>query len=150
MLSLFRISAFLYQMHIPVVPRIIQILNRVVFAVALPPSVTMGKRVIFAYQGLGTVVHARAVIGSNVYIGPHVTIGGRSKHHNVPIVQDNVFIGAGALVLGPITIGVGATIAAGAVVIRDVPPGKTVAGNPAKEIRLSAESTAVSAAVLEP
>lgn len=115
-------------------PSFIYGINRIVFSVVLPPSVQMGQRVTLAYQGLGTVIHARAVIGSDVYIGPQTIIGGRSGEHAVPIIGNGVFVGAGARVLGPVTIGDGATIAAGSVVIQDVLPGQTVAGVPARPI----------------
>jgi serine O-acetyltransferase len=101
---------------------------------------------VFAYQGLGTVVHARAVIGAGVYIGPQVIIGGRSGEERVPLVRDKAFIGAGARVLGPSVVGEGATVAAGAVVIHDVASGTTVAGNPAREIRSTRREKAAIAA----
>ena len=63
-------------------------------------------------------------------IGPQVTIGGRSDLWDVPIIEDDVYIGTGAKVLGPITVGRGATIGANAVVIHDVPAGASVAGVP--------------------
>ena len=134
MLKLFRFYARLQAWGIPVVPRLLYMLNRILFSVVLPPTVVMGRNVTLAYQGLSTVVHARARIGSNVYIGPCVVIGGRGGEHGVPVIENNVFIGAGARVLGPVTVGERAVVAAGAVVIRSVDAGTTVAGVPAKMI----------------
>ncbi|MDD4927452.1 MAG: DapH/DapD/GlmU-related protein [Methylotenera sp.] len=137
MIKFFRIYAWLNTWHIPVLPRLLYALNRIVFSVVLPPTVQVGKNVTFAYQGLATVVHARTRIGANVYIGPNVIIGGRSGHNEVPVIGDDVFIGAGARILGPITIGTGATVGAGSVVLHHVSNGCTVVGSPAREIASS-------------
>lgn len=112
-------------------PRLLYILNRVLFSIALPPSVTVGRNVLFGYSGLGIVVHANCVIGNNVKISQNVTIGGRSGHVAVPVIEDDVEIGAGACVLGPIRIGRGARIGANAVVLSDIPPGAVAVGVPA-------------------
>lgn len=132
---LFRFYSKLHQLGIPFLPRVLYMVNRIVFSVVLPPSAVIGKNVTLAYQGLGTVVHARAVIGSHVYIGPGVVIGGRGGEYVVPTIGQYVFIGAGAKILGPVTVGDGATVAAGAVVIHDVAAGTTVAGVPAAVIQ---------------
>ena len=92
------------------------------------------------YSGLGSVIHQRAVIGDNVMIGSHATIGGRSHFEDVPVIDDDVFIGAGACVLGPVRVGRGAVIGANAVVIEDVPARSVVAGVPAKVIRTDVDS----------
>lgn len=102
------------------------------FAVVVPPGTRIGHGVTLSYQGLGTVIHARAIIGDDVYIGPGVTIGGRSGLIEVPVIESNVYIGAGARILGPVRVGRGATVGANSVVIHDVPPYSVVAGIPAK------------------
>lgn len=84
MLKIYRLSAFLRRHGIPILPRLLYIFNRCIFSVVLPPTVRLGPKVTFAYQGLATVVHARAVIGANCYIGPNVIIGGRSGEYLVP------------------------------------------------------------------
>jgi len=91
---------------------------------------------VLGYSGLGTVLHARAVIGARVVIGSCVTVGGRSGHFDVPVIEDDVEIGSGAKILGPIRVGRGAIIGANAVVIRDVPAHAVVAGIPAKVLRI--------------
>lgn len=131
MLLIFRLASLLYRNRVPVIPRVLYALNRVIFAIALPPSVQVGRNVLFGYSGLGIVVHARCVIGNNVKIGQNVTIGGRSGHKAVPVIEDDVEIGAGACVLGPITIGRGAKVGANAVVLIDVPAGAIAVGVPA-------------------
>jgi len=135
MIQLYRLYAWLHRLGIPLLPRFLYMVNRIAFSVALPPTVKVGARTTFAYQGLGVVVHARSVIGDDVYIGPQVIIGGRSGEPAVPVIEDGAFLGAGARILGPITIGKGASVAAGAVVIADVPAGATAAGVPARIIK---------------
>lgn len=132
MIYLYRISHWLFAHRIPILPRLFYALNRMVFAIALPPSVKVGKDVLFGYSGLGIVVHARTVIGDRVKIGQNVTIGGRSGLYEVPVLEDDVEVGAGACVLGPIRIGRGAKIGANAVVLMDVPAGGRAVGVPAK------------------
>ena len=73
-------------------------------------------------------------------ISPCVTIGGRSGISGVPIIEDEVFIGAGAKILGDVTIGKGATIGANAVVLQSVPAGAVVAGVPARVIRVDTDA----------
>ena len=86
---------------------------------------------------VGTVIMAHS-IGRNVSVIAAVTVGMRNEWA-FPDLGDNVFIGAGARVLGQISIGAGAVIGANAVVINDVPAGTTVVGIPAKAIKLSSE-----------
>ncbi|MFC4706371.1 serine O-acetyltransferase [Paraburkholderia caffeinitolerans] len=121
MIYIYRVSRLFYIIHIPFLPWIFKVINRILFSVSIPPSVKVGKNVIFGYQGLGIVVHRHAVIGDNVVISPNVVIGGRSGKAGAPFIEDNVLIGAGASVLGPIRIGRGAKIGANAVVLADVP-----------------------------
>ncbi|HEX8603090.1 MAG TPA: serine acetyltransferase [Pseudoduganella sp.] len=131
MIKIFRLAAWLHQHHVPLLPRLLYGLNRVLFAVVLPPSVSVGKNVLFAYSGLGTVVHARVRIGDNVKISQNVTIGGRSGLYEVPVIEEGAEIGTGACVLGPVVIGRNARIGAGAVVLHNVPEGAVATGIPA-------------------
>ncbi|MEL0609336.1 serine O-acetyltransferase [Vibrio echinoideorum] len=110
-------------------------LQFVLFNSAVPHSVSIGKGSRFAYGGIGCVIHARAKIGSNCVIGQGITIGGRSKHESVPTIEDNVFIGAGARILGPITVGSGSIIAPNSVVIDNVSPRSIYGGVPARELK---------------
>lgn len=138
MMRLFRLYAWLYRCKVPVLPRLLYMMNRILFSVVLPPSVKVGKGTEFAYQGLAVVVHARAVIGNDVYVGPQVIIGGRGNAQQVPVIHDKATLGAACRILGPVTIGAGATVAAGAVVLADVLPGQTVGGIPARPLRAAA------------
>jgi serine O-acetyltransferase len=124
-------------------PGLLKVLNRVVFGVLLPPSAVLGARVLLSYQGLGTVIHQRAVSGDDVTIGAGVTIGGRSGHREVPTIDRNAMIGTGAKVLGPVRIGEYASIGANAVVLSDVPAYGIAVGVPARVIRIQDPSEVV-------
>ncbi len=89
-------------------------------------------------HGTGLVVHPAAVIGSRCTLRQGVTIGDRLPRKGIPVLANNVNVGANALILGPISVGEGAVIGAGSVVIDDVAPKSVVAGNPARVIRCEA------------
>lgn len=107
---------------------------RVVYACDIMPGTKIGPNTVFPHAGLGVVIHPDAVIGDNCRIYQNVTIGGRGSA-GAPKIEDGVVIGAGALVLGDITVGEDAIIGAGSVVLADVPNGATVVGNPARVIK---------------
>lgn len=134
MQAIWRLSNRLHRWRIPVLSRLAYAINRIVFSAVVPPEVSLGKNVLLGYQGLGIIIHRRAVIGDNVLIGAHVTIGGRSKFRDVPVIENDVMIGTGARILGPVRIGCGARIGANAVVISDIPPGATAVGTPARVV----------------
>jgi len=136
-LFIHRLAHAMHRGGIPLLPRVLYGVNRILFGLVLPPSVQIGAGTLIGYQGLGVVIHARAVIGRNVSIGPGVTIGGRNDFLDVPRIGDGVQIGTGAKILGPVTIGDYAKIGANAVVLADVPAGATAVGVPA---RLSSRS----------
>lgn len=136
MLRLHRIAHWLWRHHVPVLPWLIKVFNRVVFAVVLPPSVPVGRGVIFSYHVLGTVVHKRAVNGDAAVIGTGVTIGGRSGHQQVPTIGPRAMLGSGCKVLGPVQVGRAASVGANAVVLEDVPDYAVVVGIPARVVRI--------------
>jgi CelD/BcsL family acetyltransferase involved in cellulose biosynthesis len=98
-------------------------------------STEIGEGTVFAYGGMGVVLHERCKIGKFVTVGHQVTIGGRSRRWGVPVIEDRCVIGAGAKVLGPISVGAESVIGANAVVLSDVPPRTVVAGTPARVVR---------------
>lgn len=108
---------------------------RSVYACDIMPQTVIGEHPHFAHQGIGVVINQDAVIGNNVKIGAHVVIGGRNGNPMVPHIGDNVEIGAGAILLGEITIGNNAIIGAGAVILKSVPENAVVVGNPGRIIR---------------
>lgn len=138
MMRIYRLARWLHLRRVPLLPWLLRALNRIVFGVVLPPSAQIGKDVLLSYQGLGIVIHRRAVIGDRVVVGTGVTIGGRSGHAQVPVIEDDVLIGTGAKVLGPVRIGRGASIGANAVVLDDVPPHGIAVGIPARVVRVGA------------
>ncbi|HEY4543081.1 MAG TPA: serine O-acetyltransferase EpsC [Tissierellaceae bacterium] len=104
--------------------------------IEIHPGATIGEN-LFIDHGMGVVIGETAEIGNNVTIYHGVTLGGiggdkGSKRH--PTIKDNVIIGTGAKILGPITIGENSKIGANAVVLKDVPPNSTAVGIPAKII----------------
>ncbi|WP_437731640.1 serine O-acetyltransferase [Sorangium sp. So ce1335] len=134
-IHLYNVAHWCHVRRIPVVPRLLYWLIFLLYNSSIPPSAEIGAGTRFGYGGMGVVVHARARIGRNVTIAQQVTIGGRSGHHEVPVVEDDVYLGAGAKILGPIRIGRGAVVGANAVVIKDVPAGATVGGVPARILK---------------
>lgn len=122
----------LQRARVPLLPRLLCAVNRIVFAAVVPPGAQLGRGVLLGYKGLGIVIHRRAVIGDRANIGAHVTIGGRGDYQGVPVIEDDVLIGTGAKILAPVRVGKGARIGANAVVLHDVPAGATAVGVPAR------------------
>src|SRR2546422_7841817 len=132
-----RIAHALDGAGVPLLPRSISMLSRALTGIEIHPSARIGEG-LFIDHGAGVVIGETAEIGHNVTLYQGVTLGGTGfatgKRH--PTVQDNVTIGSGAKLLGPITIGHGAKIGANSVVITDVPPNCTVVGNPGHPVRV--------------
>ena len=134
---IYRWANWCYRHRIPLLPFIFKSFNRIVFAVVLPPSATVGRNVLFSYEGLGTIIHRRAVIGDDAIIGPGVTLGGLSGSEGVPVIGNGATIGSGAKVIGAVRIGNYASIGANAVVLADVPDFAVAVGVPAKVVRIN-------------
>jgi serine O-acetyltransferase len=109
--------------------RLLSHLTRVATGIEIHPGATIGRRFIIDH-GMGVVIGETTEIGDDVMLYQGVTLGGtsleRTKRH--PTLEDGVIVGAGAKILGAVTIGAGAKIGAGAIVVRDVPPEATVVG----------------------
>jgi len=131
----YRLARWLYQKRIPFLPRIVSRFCVLLFHCYLPYTAKIGPGFQVGYNGIGVIVHSRAEIGENVFMGPFTIIGGRSQKFEVPRVGNDVYIAAGAKVLGDIQVGDGAVIGANAVVIHSVPPRAVAAGVPARIIR---------------
>ena len=139
-LAFYRVARWAYVHHIPVLPRIMHWLVFLTYNCVIPWTCDIGPGTRLGYGGMGVVIHSRARIGANCAIAQQVTVGGRSGSPGVPVIGDNVVIGAGAKVLGNITIGNGSVIGANAVVIHDVPPRCVAAGVPARIIKRDVSS----------
>ncbi|GAA1982760.1 hypothetical protein [Microbacterium pumilum] len=115
---------------------------RLLVGAELPPDIVCGPGLRLAHMGRGVIVNRRVRIGSNVTLYHRVTLGviGSDKG-NVPTLEDGVYVGTGATVIGRVLVGEGARIGAGAVVTKDVPAFATAVGVPATN-RLRAAPTA--------
>jgi serine O-acetyltransferase len=113
---------------------------RVVMGAEFPPSARIGPGLALPHAGRGVSIDPDARIGAHCMIFPFVTIG-RDGRSASPCVGDDVSMGTGARILGPVTVGSGAHVGANSVVIRDVPAGATAFGVPARILRQEATET---------
>jgi serine O-acetyltransferase len=132
-----RFAHAMQEAGLPLAPRVIAYLSRAVTGVEIHPAARIGGE-FFIDHGSGVVIGETAQIGERVTLYQGVTLGGtgfqRGKRH--PTLGDNVTVGSGAKLLGPIAVGDGAKIGANTVVIEDVPPGSTVIGNPGHPVKV--------------
>ena len=136
-LALHRVAHWLWEGQLTFVARLVNHFARFLTQIDIHPGATIGKR-FFLDHGF-SVIGESAVIGDDVTIYQHVTLGGTNPTTGVggkrhPTIHDVVVIGSGAQVLGPIEIGENAKIGANSVVTKDVAPGQTVVGIPAKPV----------------
>lgn len=132
---IYKVGNWCIRKKIPIIPKILNIIKRIIFpACDIPFSAKIGKNAVFPHRGIGVIIHSQAQIGDNAKIQTNVVIGG-SFNKGVPIIGNNVLIGAGASIIGGVNIGDDCIIGAGAVVLNDVPNGMVVGGVPAKIIK---------------
>lgn len=138
------IAQFFWRYELRALARFWANIGRIITGIEIHPAAVIGKN-LFIDHGTGVVIGQTAVIGDNCTIYQGVTLGGKGnggpgeKRH--PTIGDEVVIGAGAYVLGPIMVGKAARVGAGAVVTSDVEDGVTVVGNPAHPIKKRSENT---------
>ncbi|CUP59616.1 serine O-acetyltransferase EpsC [Clostridium baratii] len=134
-LIVYRIAHKLYNKKCFFLARLLSQLARFFTGIEIHPGAKIGKG-LFIDHGMGVVIGETAEVGDNVTIYHGVTLGGtgKDKGKRHPTVKDNVIIGAGAKVLGPITIGNNVKVGANSVVLKDVPDNATAVGIPAKII----------------
>ncbi len=133
---LHRIAHFFWQKRLFFIARFISHISRFLTGIEIHPGAKIGRRFVIDH-GMGVVIGETSEIGDDVTIYHGVTLGGttwrKGKRH--PTIKNNVVIGAGAKVLGNITIGENVRIGANSVVVKDVPPNSTVVGVPGKTVR---------------
>ncbi|MBP3930998.1 MAG: serine O-acetyltransferase [Peptostreptococcaceae bacterium] len=132
-LILHRLAHRLYKKKRFFISRLISQLNRALTGIEIHPGATIGKGILIDH-GMGVVIGETAEVGDRVTIYHGTTLGGTGKEKGKrhPTVGNDVIIGAGAKLLGPIVVGDNAKIGANAVVLKDVPEGATVVGIPGK------------------
>lgn len=132
-----RVCHALHEAGVPLLPRFLANVVRVLTGVEIHPAAKIGEA-LFIDHGAGVVIGETAEIGRNVTLYQGVTLGGTGfeggKRH--PTIGDDVVVGSGAKLLGPIVVGDRAKIGANSVVIHDVPPDSTVVGNPGHPVRI--------------
>jgi serine O-acetyltransferase len=132
-----RVAHALNDAEVPLAPLAISYMSRAVTGIEVHPNARIGNY-FFIDHGSGVVIGETAEIGDHVTLYQGVTLGGtgfqRGKRH--PTIGDNVTVGSGAKLLGPIEVGHGAKIGANTVVIEDVPANSTVVGNPGHPVRV--------------
>ena len=131
----YRISHYLYINKLFFLARLISQISRFFTGIEIHPGAKIGRGLVIDH-GMGVVIGETAEIGDNVLLYHGVTLGGteKNKRKRHPTVGNNVVIGAGAKVLGPIYIGSNSKIGANSVVLNNVPEGATAVGIPAKNI----------------
>ena len=135
-LFMHRISHFLWNHSLKLLARMNSTLARFLTGIEIHPGAQIGRRV-FIDHGMGVVVGETTIVGDDVLIYQGVVLGGtttqKTKRH--PTIEKGVIIGAGAKVMGNITIGEYSKIGTGAVVLKDVPPESTCVGIPGRIVR---------------
>lgn len=138
----YNLAVKLKRNKVPVLPKVMIWMNRVLFSCDVQINMNIDKSVKFPHNALGVVINNNAEIGRNTKILQNVTIGGNmdkikvidGKEVMTPIIGENVLIGAGSQILGPVKIGNNAKIGAGSIVMIDIPEDSIALGIPAKII----------------
>ncbi len=137
------ISHPMYKIGIPFIPRFISQLMRLATGIEIHPGAEIGRG-LFIDHGIGIVIGETATIGKNCIIFHNVTLGGTGKHKGKrhPSLGDNVLVGTGAIILGPLNIGNNVKIGANTFIInKNVPDNCTVAGDPGIIVKLNGKKT---------
>lgn len=147
---LHRLAHALHRRQVPFLPRLISQLSRFLTGIEIHPGARIGRG-FFIDHGMGVVIGETAEIGDWVMLYQDVTLGGTGKQKGKrhPTLHDHVVVGVGAIVLGDITIGEGARVGGGAVVVKDVPPHATAVGVPARVVATRDPRTGVTRRVEE-
>ncbi len=147
----YRLTHALWKAGLPVLPRVLSHLGRFLTGIEIHPGAQLGPG-LFIDHGMGVVIGETAEVGRNVTLYQGVTLGAQTLHSGKrhPTLCDNVVVGAGAKILGPVTVGKDSVIGAGAVVLTDVPSHATVVGVPGHVVAMRDPRTGESARVVQP
>lgn len=142
-IGIYRLSNFLWSLKLQFFAKVISYLGRLITGIEIHPGSKIGAR-FFIDHGMGVVIGETTEIGFNVTIYQGVTLGGissnKGKRH--PTIANNVIVGAGSKILGPLNIGTNTKIGANSVVIDNIPEGSTVVGIPGKVVNKEFSSNA--------
>lgn len=135
-----RLAISLYGGGYKHIAKVCEKINAVINSCDIHRQIKIGENTVFMHSGKGCVIHEATVIGNNVRIFHNVTIGCKLSGNTLekeyaPVIEDNVLIGAGAVILGNIRVGKNSIIGANSVVLHDVAANTVVAGVPAKVIK---------------
>ena len=131
-IALYYAANWMHRHRIPVLPRLLQAALFLLCGAVVPYRTRIGRGCLLGHGGSGIVIHEKATIGNGVMICQQVTIGGTGIGSSLPVIGDDVYLGAGARILGAVEIGSSSVVGANAVVIRSVPPRSVAAGVPAR------------------
>lgn len=134
-INLYRKARWCYVHHVPLIPQFLKGITFVLYNTVIPYTTEIGKETKFAYGGMGCVINGRSKIGDRVIIGQNTTIGRSLDPEDYPSIGNDVYISAGARIIGKIHIGNNVIIGANAVVCKDVEDNCIVVGVPAKVLR---------------
>jgi len=136
----YRRAHWCYNHHLKFLARYLSQRARTKTGVEIHPAAEIGKGLVIDH-GMGVVIGETTVIGDHCLIYQNVTLGGTGKEHGKrhPTLGNNVMVGSGAKVLGPFKVGDNSRIAAGAVVLSEIPPNCTAVGVPARVVRINGE-----------
>lgn len=147
LLALFRARQFALRWHIPILNRVLRQVQMTLGGVELGNDIVLGDGVYFIHS-LGTVVGGTAVVGARVRFLGNNTVGA-ARDDGAPVIGDDVEIGCGARILGPIRIGARAVIGANAVVLSDIPADAVAVGAPARVVRTRPRAVPTARAIAE-
>lgn len=136
-----RFTHLLWRLKIPLIPRLLSQISRFFTGIEIHPGAKIGRG-FFIDHGMGVVIGETTVIGDNCVLFHNVTLGGTGKHKGKrhPTIGNNVMIGTGAILLGPINVGSNVKIGANTfILMRDVPDNTTVAGTPGRIVKINGQ-----------
>jgi serine O-acetyltransferase len=140
-----RLTNLLWKIKIPLVPRLLSQISRFLTGIEIHPGAKIGKG-FFIDHGMGVVIGETTEIGDGCVLFHNVTLGGTGKHKGKrhPSIGDNVMIGTGAILLGPINVGNNVKIGANTfILMQDVPDNTTVAGTPGRIVKMNGQSVSI-------